>query len=476
MKGYLRVVLLWAGFLILYTSFLYSEENLISLDLKGADLRDVLRMFAENYNLNIVASKDVSGEVTVNLHQVTPLEALRVILNINGFDYIEEGNMLKVVSLPKTPLQDRVVGPSYIPENLVSRVIVLNNVDASTVLPHIKKLLSPHGYTETFKYRGLDISDRIYIRDLPDNIEKIEKLIRELDKPLPQVLIEAKFIDAQVDITKELGFTWRWEKNLNEFDNAYIGVTSTGLGGSPEATDAFNLIVAGTSGRDHYLEMGLQALAKEGKVNLLSSPTVTTSSGMKANVNVVVEIPYIEVTIEEEEEKTVRKETVKFKEAGVKLEVTPVVRKNGTIEISLHPKVTEVVDYFAYQPEEGVTAYVPVMHTRETTTQVIVKDGETIVIAGLMQTWRRDDKKKIPFLGDIPFLGGLFRQKIKKGLKGNLVVFVTPHIITSEKIAQLTEAYEKGTEENIDLIVDEWIEEGKLYLRKGLFRGSRKKV
>ncbi|NOZ64428.1 MAG: type II and III secretion system protein [Caldiserica bacterium] len=220
-------------------------------------------------------------------------------------------------------------------------------------------------------------------------------------------------------------------------------------------------------------------MEKEGKIDLLSAPRVTTSSGTKAEVNEMVEIPYIEVTVEETGEgdtaKTTRKEEVKFKEAGVKLEVTPIVKPDGSIDIILHPKVTEVVDYFEYQPEEGITTTIPIMHTRETTTRVSVKDGTTIVIAGLMQNWMRYDLKKVPFLGDIPLMGALFRHKVKRKQKGDLVVFVTPRVITPKNSSRLSHQEMKAVREKQTLILDDTIAEGKKYLEAGYLKEAEKK-
>ena len=463
-----------------YAFLLLPQEETISLDLKDADLGDILRMFSERYGMNIIAGNEVQGKVTVSFHDVTPEEALKVILNVNGFDYVEEGNIIRVVATPKTVEKEKVIDASFTPQQLVSKVFTLKSIDASSALPHIQKILSEHGSAEIFTNKGLEVSDKILVRDLPQNIKRIESLIGEIDHPLPQVLIEARFVDALVDITKELGLTWEWWKNLSEFDNAYIGVTSTGLGGTPEATDILNVDIHGNPvTNDHYLGVTLQAMEKEGKVNLLSSPRVTTSSGSTANVNVIVEVPYIEVTVEEREEdggtRTTRKEEVKFKEAGVKLEVTPVVRSDGSIDIKLHPKVTEVVDLFEYQPEEGITTTVPVMHTRETETRVLVRNGETIVIAGLMQNWIRKDIKKIPFLGDIPIVGPLFRHKVKMGQKGDLVIFVTPRIITSKNAPRISRQDMKRTREKQILILEQTLAEGKKYLRLGYLKEAEKK-
>ncbi|GEM_PF-5483862 len=463
-----------------YSLALFSQEEKISLDLKGADLRDVLRMFSNQYNMNIIAGNQVQGKVTVSFHDVAPEKALRVILNVNGFDYVEEGNIIRVISMPKSAEKEKVIDSSFNPQQLVSKVITLQSIDASSALPHIQKLLSEHGNAELFTNKGVEYSDKILVKDMPGNLKRIESLVAQIDRPLPQVLIEAKFVNAQVDVHKELGFTWDWWKNLNEFDNAFIGITSSGLRGTPEAADIFNVNIQGNPvSNDHYLAVTLQAMEKEGKIDLLSAPRVTTSSGNKAEVNEMVEIPYIEVTVEETGEgdtaKTTRKEEVKFKEAGVKLEVTPIVKPDGSIDIILHPKVTEVVDYFEYQPEEGITTTIPIMHTRETTTRVSVKNGTTIVIAGLMQNWMRYDLKKVPFLGDIPLMGALFRHKVRRKQKGDLVVFVTPRIITPKNSSRLSRQQMKVVREKQILILEDTIAEGKKYLEAGYLKEAEDK-
>lgn len=183
-----------------YSLALFSQEEKISLDLKGADLRDVLRMFSNQYNMNIIAGDQVQGKVTVSFHDVTPEKALKVILNVNGFDYVEEGNIIRVISMPRSTEKEKVIDSSFNPQKLVSKVITLQSIDASSALPHIQKLLSEHGSAELFTNKGVEYSDKILVKDMPDNLKRIESLVAQIDKPLPQVLIEAKFVNAQVDI------------------------------------------------------------------------------------------------------------------------------------------------------------------------------------------------------------------------------------------------------------------------------------
>ncbi|NOZ64429.1 MAG: hypothetical protein GXO71_05810 [Caldiserica bacterium] len=188
-----------------YSLALFSQEEKISLDLKGADLRDILRMFSNQYNMNIIAGDQVQGNVTVSFHDVTPEKALKVILNVNGFDYVEEGNIIRVISMPKSTEKEKVIDSSFNPQKLVSKVITLQSIDASSALPHIQKLLSEHGSAELFTNKGVEYSDKILVKDMPDNLKRIESLVAQIDKPLPQVLIEAKFVNAQVDIHNTQG-------------------------------------------------------------------------------------------------------------------------------------------------------------------------------------------------------------------------------------------------------------------------------
>ncbi len=454
-------------FFLLFTSFLlFSESEKISLDLKGADLRDVLRMFSEQYNMNIIAGNEVQGEVTVSFHDVSPEKALRVILNINGFDYVEEGNIMRVIALKNT------------------RVFHLRYVDASSVLPQVKELLSPAGNVSTFKRKGVENSNILIVKDSPVILDIVQKIIKKLDKNVPQVFIEARLMTVDISKIKQLGISWGYKKKkyqggwgINQED--YVRLLLSGIPPGGTAPDRIPVIMEqgwifgkwALAPGDYW--MLIKTLETRLDANTLSQPHLVTEDNKEAEIFVGQEVPVPTYSFNRDTNtwEVTGTETVK---EGVTLKVTPrinVIDKTVTMQIS--PEVSGPITY-KQDPSTGRIIGV-IKPSRTARTTVTIPSGKTMVIGGLISEALTMTKNKVPGLGDIPILGDLFSYKNPRRMKTDLLIFVTPHILSEQNTAKITSESQKYIKSQSVLFLDEALAEGKKYLNLGYLKEAQKK-
>ncbi|MFH1771776.1 MAG: secretin and TonB N-terminal domain-containing protein [Candidatus Omnitrophota bacterium] len=422
------------------------------IEFREVDIKDVLRQLAKQYNLNIIFSESVEGLITVQLHNVTVDEALDSIITINGFVYTRKGGVIKVT----TPEEAEKEGKQ-------TRVFRLNNADAAGIKVSLSKVLTEDGSME------IDIrSNSLIVTDIPRVINQIENMLFGLDETTQQVLIEAKFIETSLGTTEQLGINWditgelsgamrpstfpfraigdqaRMDTLFGQPNPITTGDTEDSLFpssyGFPFVTPVdFTL---GTLDFSDY-QMVLHFLRTRTDSKLISSPRVVTVDNKSAEMSVGKARPI--PTFEYIEERGAYQVTgFEEKNEGVTLIVTPQVSGsagNYNIKLKLTPEVTsfsdEVVSF------EGLGFNYPILSRRFTNTEVIIKDGQTIVIGGLIEDKRTETVRKVPFLGDIPFLGRLFKyNNVNPNQKTELLIFVTARIVRNEEGRVL--AYDTG--------------------------------
>jgi len=434
-------------------NFLYSEEpsQIIKyLEFREVDIKDVLRQIAKQYNLNIIFSQSVKGLVTVQLQNVTVEQALDAIVTTNGYVYTKKGNIYKIT----TPEEAEKEG-SY------TRVFKLNNADASKLKEVLKKMLSSQGSIEA------DVrSNSLIVTDVPQVLEKIGKIIPKLDNLTPQVLIEARFIETSLGTIEKLGIDWnvtmsvsgaarpttlpfepkgekKWMKNIfppatgDAFPSGcpYSFPYATGIADNVEDI-AKGKFLFGTLNFNEFRSV-LNFLKTKTDSKLISSPRVVTMNNKEAEIYIgkTRPIPQFEYNSE-----TGQYQIIGFEEKieGVSLTVTPQISKIGDdyyIKLKLKPKVTNYVDKVTF----GALGFdYPVMSERYAETEVVIKDGQTIVIGGLIETKKTKSVHKVPILGDLPLLGFFFTHKsVDPNEKSELLIFVTARVINQEKEGKL---------------------------------------
>jgi type IV pilus assembly protein PilQ len=422
----------------------------VNLDFKEGDILDIFRLFSDISGLNIVVNPGVTGKVTLKLNQVPWDQALDLILRANGLGYTREDNVIRIAKL--SDLQREEEERRKLKENqaLAGDLQVwrksLSYAKAGDLEATVRKVsLSPRG-TITLDTR----TNTMIITDLAPNIEKAKELIADLDRATPQVEIEARIVVTSRNFTRDLGIQWGFMNRQvprlgsttdQSFPHSIIvngqGVpAATGL--PPDQTNIPSSEGIGTAGRGYAinlpasafnsaigfnlgnilgnfnLDAALTALEQQGRGRLLSTPKVTTQNNREAEIKQGVQIPIQTVA-----NNTV---TVSFKDAVLTLKVTPQITEASTVILDID--VQNNTPDFA-RAVNGI----PPINTQAAKTIVLVRDGATTVIGGIYQSNEQANQSSTPFLGHLPILGYLFRNRLVTSTNNELLLFITPRII-----------------------------------------------
>jgi type IV pilus assembly protein PilQ len=423
----------------------------ISLDFKDGDLQDIFRLFSDISGSNVVVNPGVSGKVTLKLQEVPWDQALDLILKTNGLGSTVENNVIRIARL--SDLQKEEADRRKLEEEkaLAGTLQVvrkrLSYAKAGELEPTVKKVaLSARGNI-TLDTR----TNTMIITDLDANIKKANDLIADLDRATPQVEIEARIVVTSRNFTRELGIQWgfnqeqsfRYGNTTNlAFPNSIIingnGVPSSGGITADQNGQATSSTGFGTAGRGYAvnlpasgfntgigislgnilgnfsLDAALTALEQQGRGRIISTPKVTTQNNQEAQIRQGTQIPIQTVA-----NNTV---TVQFKDAVLTLKVTPQITEAGTVILTL--EVNNDTPDFAHQVNG-----IPPINTQSAKTQVLVRDGATAVIGGIYQSTESSSSSRTPFLGDIPILGLLFKNRATNTQNQELLLFITPRIV-----------------------------------------------
>jgi type IV pilus secretin PilQ/predicted competence protein len=425
----------------------------ISLDFKDGDLQDIFRLFSDISGSNVVVNPGVSGKVTLKLQEVPWDQALDLILKTNGLGSTVENNVIRIARL--SDLQKEETDRRKLQEEkaLAGELSVvrkrLSYAKASELEPTVKKVaLSARGNI-TLDTR----TNTMIITDLDANIKKANDLIADLDRATPQVEIEARIVVTSRNFTRELGIQWgfnheqsaRYGNTTNlAFPNSILingnavpsvnGIgadqggqasSSTGFGAQNRGyavnlpASSFNTGIGISLGNilgNFSLDAALTALERQGRGRIISTPKVTTQNNQEATIRQGQQIPIQTVA-----NNTV---TVQFKDAVLTLRVTPQITEAGTVILTL--EVNNDTADFANRVNG-----IPPINTQSAKTQVLVRDGATAVIGGIYQSTETSSQQRTPFLGDIPLLGLLFRNRAANTSNQELLLFITPRIVKS---------------------------------------------
>ncbi|MCK4691025.1 MAG: type IV pilus secretin PilQ, partial [Desulfuromonadales bacterium] len=389
------------------------------------DVRDILRLIAEISDLNIIASDDVKGNVTLRLIDVPWDQALDLILDITGLGMLQEGNVVQI--LPKNKIRSMketeltAARSQEKLEPLVTEVITVSYADLGSVAGPAEEVLSERGsITEDSRNKLLIITD------VPSRIEKAKELIDILDTPERQVMIEARIVQVNSNYSRDLGVNWFVDAvGFSKYGDGIMGggggflvdVTDEALGSLIATPGLATQLTVGTAVIDDFiLSAQLSALESNGNGKVISTPRVTTLNGEKATISQGTSIPY--QTSGADGPKT------EFVNAELKLEVTPVINPDNSI----------ILEILATNDSPSLTAgaTAPSIDTKKTETKVLIRDGETTVIGGIFIENIQESEDGIPGLMHIPILGHLFKSSKKQTVKDELLIFITPRIMDVE--------------------------------------------
>ncbi|SFN43917.1 type IV pilus assembly protein PilQ [Marinobacter pelagius] len=419
--------------------FPYTGDKL-SLNFQDIEVRSVLQLIADFTGLNLVASDTVSGSITLRLQNVPWDQALDLILKTKGLDKRQIGNVLLVAPADEIAAREKLEleTTKQIAELAPVRldIIQVNYAKAADVVELIKadeELISDRGFVSS------DVrTNTISVRETSQKLEEIRRLVSTWDVPVRQVSIEARIVRAQTNVAENLGIRWGGaaydvsgdnvftvggsQGTLQEARDAASGTDSTitfpgalavDLGVSGEGASSFAI---GWGSDDFLVDLELSALESDGQAEVVSQPRVVTADRQTASIKSGEEIPYQEAS-------SSGATSVSFKEAVLSLEVTPQITPDDKI----------IMDLVVNQDSRGeVTAGIPSINTNEVTTQVLVGNGETVVLGGIFQSEVATQVTKTPFLGDIPYLGRLFKRTEHIDERSELLIFITPKIIKND--------------------------------------------
>jgi len=435
----------------------YSGERL-TLNFQDIETRAVLQLLADVSGRNIVVADTVSGNVTLRLQNVPWDQALDIVLATKGLDMRENGNVIivapreEIAAREKADLESRKEISQL--EPLTSEFLQVNYAKAADLAGLIQQAGANFMLSERGSVGVDERTNTLLLQDTAERIATIRRLVTTLDIPVRQVLIQARIVVVSDTFTRELGTRWGVTAVDDRSGNGLVSVTGSAEGNDtiiqsglenlnntgtpfpvtvPTLNDRFgiNLPIANPAGQlavailddDFLVDLELSAMQAEGNGEVISSPRLITANQKQATIKSGVEIPY-------QQSSSSGATTVQFKEAVLSLTVTPQITPDDRIIMDLlvsRDTIGSVVS-------DSLGGSIPSIDTRSVETQVLVNNGQTVVLGGIYETELIEDETKVPYLGDIPYLGFLFKSTRVRSNRTELLIFVTPKIIKEGSI------------------------------------------
>lgn len=399
-------------------------QQKVCVDFRNTPIEDVLRIMADQSSVDIIKSPKVIGNVNATLTDIPLEEALNNILASHGFGYVASNNMVRVL-----PLEEM----TEITERLVSRIYRITYADVSEVESSLKKFISPRG-----SLSANPGTSNIIVTDSESKIKAIDTFIEEVDRITPQIEVEARIYDITSKDRFDLGVEWQAGRNTGYGANGILGVgdnptgrvdpftSGTFLGATGKAESTTGALRFGWLNAGIDIDVLIRAQQENVEAKLLANPRILVLDNERANIRIVSEIPYQELT---ETSAGGSIGTTAFREVGVELEVIPHLTREGMVRLQLKPKFSVQTSSVLIGTGQSNSFSQPVVDKREAETTLLVEDGQTVVLGGLRKKDVSKQINKIPFLGDLPVAGAAFRFEGESTVTSELVVFITPKII-----------------------------------------------
>lgn len=421
-------------------------RDLVTLDFDNTDIKDVVKLLAAKARVNIIHGPDVAAAAPITLHlsDVPFNEAFRTILAMTGLVTSQVGDNILRIMTPGQLAKERTTAST------ITKVIPLNYSKAQEIMAAITAVRTAEGRSGTTSADTK--TNSVIVTESLDGMSSTERLIAALDVRPKQVLIEAKLVEVSLNNSLHYGIQWSYfgldngrlggqlgtnviggsiapgstigkpfDRRTDNVITSGVGATGAGTGVTLPASSVFGALTLGRVTNNYYLNASLTAAAAQGKVKVLSDPKIATLNNQPANINVTTSTPYVTSNVAST---GVATQTVSYIVTGIKLSVTPTINADGRITLVVNPDVSQPSATAA-----ASTTGAPAYDARSAQTTVLVKDGETIVIGGLISDSMSNQVAKIPLLGDIPILGWLFRKKSVVRTRSELLIFVTPKIM-----------------------------------------------
>jgi type IV pilus assembly protein PilQ len=440
------------------------SDQPFSLRVRDVDIRDVLTIIAEEYRLNLILSDKVKGKITYDIEHTSLRDGFTAILRSSGLTYVIDGNIIRVddqAELRKKlrteldiykarqelreaqkledPLETAYVNLNYIGTTLSTE----KGKETTDLQDAMEKLLSHN--KEKGVDRGANVSiikktNTLVITDVKENVREIAEMAKKLDLPTGQVRIDARIVEANRDFSQELGIRWGGQavKNVGRREDpkgtlrfggpSIVDPASGGVIGGGDIVNVpvinpagiFNLGWLSTTAAIRNLDVELSALEETGDVKIVSKPSVLVVQNQAAEIFVGERVPVAEGYDAETAQVSVRLEDV-----GTKLKITPQITRDGSIFMLVDVEKSEISGETVIQGQPYDT-----IGTKRATTQVLVRDGDTVVIGGLLSTRKEENRERVPFLSRVPIVGLLFKSKEDISEYRELMIFITPQVAT----------------------------------------------
>lgn len=379
---------------------LYAERDRpVTLKFKNADIRTVIQTFAELGDVNIVISENVRGTISLSLKDVSWEDAFKTVLQVHGLGAVEQEEMIGVMTMVEFEERRKMV-------DLETHVFRIRYADARDIMGVVRDMMSDRG--------GINVDTRtnsLIVTDIPSNIPKLTALLDTIDTPTPQVMIQAKIVEVDYKIARETGIKWF----IGDLDDP---TRDTHMGGALDArgeapfTFTFGTLRAGID-----IDAFIGLLESKDQARILSEPSIAVADNEEAMILSGKKVPVI--TLDMAGNKIVR-----FYDVALKFTVRPHINPNNEVVLELHPEVSDLSSEATV--EGGI-----IILSNEIKTKLRVLDGETAVIGGVIRERESKVEKGIPFLSSIPLLGRLFKYSSISKDKVEIMIFVTPRIITA---------------------------------------------
>lgn len=476
------------------------QVELISLDLKGMEIRDVLKILSQKSGLNIVADNDVKGAVSLYVKDVDVMDALDIVVFTNGLAYEQEGTLIRIMTDKK---YEKLHGARF-KDRAKTEIIKLEHANATSIAAVLSKIKTRVGkviaddasntivlidnaeniermkeaieemdvllVTEVFSldYAKAEIirdklekmlsenigsikfderTNKLAVKDTPGKMKEIKKIIEAFDEKTREVTIDANIIKVTLSDKYSSGIDWSTVATLGDITIESASNLTTSLTGTTPST-----FTVAKEGGSHSTVLRL--LKTFGETDVLSRPRITVTDREEASILVGAKEVYVTSEVTTTSGGTYHTtDHVQFIDVGVRLSVTPEINKDGYIKMKIKPEVSDTdptKTVTLTNPDGSTRSIVPYVTTSEAETTVLVKDNTTIIVGGLMKDTITKYNEKVPFLSDIPILGKLFTSKGKSKEKTELVIFLTPHIIEGDVVTEEAKSY-----------VDKWEDKAK---------------
>ena len=404
----------------------YTGEK-IALDFYQTDVKNVFRILKEISGKNFAIDKDVSGQVTLTLDKPVPWDqVLDLVLRMNQLGMSDEGNIIRIATRKTLAAEEKLKEAKLEAakkaqvqrkelEPLLTEYIAVNYSNAeSEILPHVKSILTPERGSVSVDKRN----NQIIITDIASKIEHARAIVLRIDRVTPQVIIEARIAEVSSDFSQEVGFDWSATAGPAYSSGVDANLAADMIMNFPSSsTSSFGFVFDKVGGTPFLLDARLNALETNGEGKIISSPKIVTLDNKKAKIKQGIEWPYLE-------RDDSGGSSVSYKDIDLLLEVTPHVTPDSRVSLEILITKNDIDTIF-----QGV----PSLSTNEARTELLVNDGDTIVIGGIMKSRRTSGVEGFPWLSKIPLLGWFFRTEKEERENNELLIFITPRIVQLEQ-------------------------------------------